>query len=113
MTTDDIRSSSPTTTTVGPGPAMGPGLPLGIYTNHFGKGCRKNSRGSYSGECNFLDPGLDQVWQFIYSFFFFFAKFDLPKVDSFFPSKKVWQKYFFAKFDLLVFPFLLDKGIIT
>ena len=83
MTTDDIRSSSPTTTTVGPGPAMGPGLPLGIYTNHFGKGCRKNSRGSYSGECNFLDPSFDQVRHF-----FSLSKFDLLKVERFFLLKK-------------------------
>ena len=23
------------------------GLPLGIYTNHFGKGCQRNNRGVY------------------------------------------------------------------
>ena len=62
MVMDDIKSSSPITNLdkdTTDGPSLG--LPLGIYTNHYGKGCRKNSRGSYNEDCKFQELGPDQV----------------------------------------------------
>ena len=36
------------------------GLPLGIYTNHYGKGCQRTSRGTFGKNCK-PGPGFDQV----------------------------------------------------
>ena len=52
-----------TPTTVGSTRAA-PGLPLGIYTNHYGKGCSRSSRGTQDGGCrpqNGPGPMIDQV----------------------------------------------------
>ena len=62
MNMDDVTSASPVMnvdkeTTYEPSL----GLPLGIYTNHYGKGCRRNSRGSYNENCKFQEPGTYKV----------------------------------------------------
>lgn len=40
------------------------GLPLGIYTNHFARGCQLNNRGVYSQDCphsrHRSNSGIDQ-----------------------------------------------------